>query len=75
MTMMFYPIPLIDLPLSLVADTVFLPYDLCMVTLGGKTRYREDVRKTGQPAVRCAFGTRAERGFLSVSTLTLAQAR
>jgi len=48
MTMMFYPVPLIDLPLSFVADTVFLPYDIYMVTIGGKTRYRKDIRQTGQ---------------------------
>jgi uncharacterized protein YceK len=39
-TRTYYPLVLIDLPFSLVADTVFFPYDAYMVTLGGKTRYR-----------------------------------
>lgn len=51
MVCMFYPVPLIDLPLSIVADTVFLPYDIYMVTIGGKTRYRKDIRTSGQQAV------------------------
>ncbi len=39
MSCMFYPIPLIDLPLSILADTLFLPYDVYMITFGGKNRY------------------------------------
>ena len=50
MTCMFYPFFLIDLPFSFIADTVFLPYDTYMVTVGGKTRYRKDIRPSGQPA-------------------------
>ena len=46
MTCMFYPVPLIDLPLSFVADTLFLPYDIYMVTIGGKSRYRKDIRSS-----------------------------
>lgn len=30
---------LVDYPLTLAADTLFLPYDAYMVTFGGKTRY------------------------------------
>lgn len=48
-TCMFYPVFLVDLPLSFVADTLFLPYDIYMITAGGKTRYRKDIRRSGQP--------------------------
>jgi uncharacterized protein YceK len=41
-TCMFFFVPLIDLPLCLVADTIFLPYDVYKVTLGGKTRYADE---------------------------------
>ncbi len=58
MTCIFYPIPLIDLPLSFVADTVFLPYDIYMVTRGGKARYREDIRKAPEPMVPGVSETR-----------------
>mgnify|MGYP003598034347 CR=1 FL=1 len=51
MTCMFYPVPLIDLPLSFVADTLFLPYDIYMVTIGGKTRYRKDINTSDQQSV------------------------
>jgi hypothetical protein len=47
-TIMGYPLLLLDLPLSLVADTVFLPYDIFMVTAGGKTRYRKDIRQSSK---------------------------
>jgi uncharacterized protein YceK len=53
MTCMFYPVPLIDLPLSFVADTIFLPYDIYMITAGGRTRYRKDIRKTDHPEADC----------------------
>jgi uncharacterized protein YceK len=42
LTRMFFFIPLIDLPLCVVADTMFLPYDIYKVTLGGKTRYNDE---------------------------------
>ena len=58
MTLMFYPIPLIDLPFSFIADTLFVPYDLYMVTLGGKTRYRT----TRQMANKALHGTDESRG-------------
>ena len=45
MTCMFYPVPLVDLPLSFVMDTIFLPFDIYMITAGGKTRYRKDIRQ------------------------------
>ena len=51
MVCMFYPAPLIDLPLSIVADTVFLPYDIFMVTIGGKTRYAKEIRPSVQQSV------------------------
>ena len=35
----FLPMALIDVPLSLVLDTLLLPYDSFMVTFGGRTRY------------------------------------
>lgn len=38
----FFFVPLLDLPLSVVADTLFLPYDVYKVTIGGQTRYGQD---------------------------------
>ena len=35
----FLPFVLIDVPFSLVLDTLLLPYDSFMVTFGGRTRY------------------------------------
>ena len=39
LTCLLFFVPLIDLPLCMVADTLFLPYDVYMVTAGGQTRY------------------------------------
>ncbi len=36
-----------DFPFSFVADTVVFPYDICMVTFGGKDRNGQD-RRSGQ---------------------------
>lgn len=60
MTCMFYPVPLIDLPLSFAADTVFLPYDIYMVTIGGQTRYRKDSRPGGLQSPAPGVGTTEE---------------
>lgn len=43
------PFMLVDLPISVATDTLLLPYDLYMVTVGGKAR-RKEARKPPQPA-------------------------
>jgi len=51
-SMILYPLFLVDLPLSIVTDTLFFPYDVYEVTWGGKTRYRKDIRENGNPNFR-----------------------
>jgi len=45
----FAPFMIVDLPISFATDTLFLPYDLYMVTWGGKTRSGE-AKKPPEPA-------------------------
>lgn len=59
-TIIFYPVFLIDLPFSFVADVVFIPYDAAMLTVGGRTRYREDIRKNGQQAAALSLASAAD---------------
>jgi uncharacterized protein YceK len=49
------PLFLMDLPCSFVVDTLCLPYDIYMVTVGGKTRTGED-RNARQPPAPAGGG-------------------
>jgi len=63
------PFCLIDLPLSFAVDTVILPYDVAMVTIGGKTRTgrsrakdNESAETKGMPAASDDHGQPVDSG-------------
>ncbi len=47
-SLVFFGLALVDFPFSLVADTLLLPYDLWMVTLGGRGRRRSELHLTAR---------------------------